>query len=274
MPQAADIQQLIEISRCIRRDIVEMIGYKKRGHFGGSLSVADILAVLYFYKMRHDPTRPNWEDRDRFILSKGHAAPALYAALAEARYFPREEFSRFKELGGLLEGHPNMKRTVGVEASTGSLGQGLAIANGIALGGKLLKKDFRVYALLGDGELNEGEVWEAAMLSAHYKFDNLVCLVDLNGLQAMGPTREIMNTASVEAKWRAFNWDVTVIDGHDLEQIITALNRADSITGKPSVIVCRTVKGKGVSFLENRVEYHHSSITKAQYEKALSELGA
>jgi len=273
LPRAKEIQQVIEISRWIRRDIVEMIGYKKVGHFGGSLSIVDILAVLFFYKMRHEPARPTWEDRDRFILSKGHGAAALYAALAEAGYFPREEFSQFKELGGSLEGHPNMKRTVGVEANTGSLGQGLAIANGIALGGKLLKKDFKVYVLLGDGETNEGQVWEAVMLSAHYKLDNLVCLVDLNGLQAMGPTREIMNTAPMDAKWSAFGWDVTVVDGHNVEQVMKALDRADLITGRPCVIICRTIKGKGISFLEGKTEYHHSSITKAQYKQALTELG-
>lgn len=250
-----------------------MIGYKKRGHFGGSLSIADILVVLYFYKMQHDPARPTWEDRDRFILSKGHAVPALYAALAEAGYFHRKEFSRFKELGGLLEGHPNMRRTVGIEASTGSLGQGLAIANGIALGGKLLHRNFAVYALLGDGEMNEGAVWEAMMLSPHYKLDNLICLVDLNRLQAMDYTAKIMNTDSLESRWRAFNWDTVVIDGHDIQQIIGALDRADSIKEKPSVIICRTVKGKGISFLENKVKSHHTCITKVQYEKALNELG-
>ncbi len=273
LQRAREIDQVIQISRRIRRDIVEMIGYKKAGHFGGSLSIADILAVLYFYKMRHHPARPTWEDRDRFVLSKGHGAPALYAALAEAGYFQREEFTSFKEQGGSLEGHPNMKRTVGIEANTGSLGQGLAIANGIALGGKLLKKDFKIYVLVGDGETNEGEIWEAAMLSAHYKLDNVVCLVDLNGLQAMGPTREIMNTAPMEAKWSAFGWDAQVINGHIAEEIMKALDRADSIKGKPCVIICKTVKGKGISFLEGKPEYHHSLITKAQYEQAVSELG-
>lgn len=273
MLEISDIQRVKQMAHRIRKDVLEMIGYKKTGHFGGSLSIVDIVAVLYFYKMRHDPTRPTWEDRDRFVLSKGHGAPAMYAALAEAGYFSREEFSRFKEQGGSLEGHPNKKRTVGVEANTGSLGQGLAIANGIALAGKVLKKNFNVYVLLGDGETNEGQVWEAVMLSVHYKLDNLVCLIDLNGLQAMGSTREIMNTAPMEAKWRAFGWGVTVVEGHNVQEIMEALDCTDTVIGKPCVIICRTVKGKGISFLEGKVEYHHSSITKAQYGQALRELG-
>lgn len=270
---ASTLQNLAATARKIRQDIVRMLGEARSGHPGGSLSAADIVTTLYFYEMNVDPHNPGWPDRDRFVLSKGHAAPVLYAALAEKGYFPVEELLTLRKLGSRLQGHPSMKHLPGVEFSTGSLGQGLSAANGMALAAKLDGRGYRVYVLLGDGEIQEGQVWEAAMAGAHYKLDNLVAFLDHNGLQIDGPTTQVMSPEPVTDKWRAFGWHVEEIDGHDFTEIIGALQKAREIKGKPTMIVARTVKGKGVSFMEDKVDWHGSAPNAEQTEQALCELG-
>lgn len=266
------LEELPAIARQIRIDILTMLTHAGSGHTGGSLSAVEILTVLYFVKMGHDPSNPQWPERDRFVLSKGHAAPALYTVLARCGYFNPEELMSLRKMGSILQGHPDMNTTPGVEISTGSLGQGLSIANGMALGLKLDKSSSRVYVLLGDGEVQEGQVWEAAMSAAHYKIDNLCALLDFNGLQIDGPVREIMNIEPLPDKWSAFGWDVCQVNGHDPEAILDALHRAEKVKGKPSLIICETVKGKGISFFENKVEYHGVSPTDKELEEALKEL--
>jgi len=256
----------------IRQDIIQMLVPAKSGHPGGSLSAADILAVLYFHEMQIDPENPKWAERDRFVLSKGHAAPVLYAALAERGYFPREELLHLRQTGHFLQGHPDMKKVPGVDMSTGSLGQGISAAGGMALAGKIDQKGYRVYCLLGDGELAEGLVWEAAMAAAHYKLDNLVAILDYNGLQIDGPNAEIMNSAPVADKWEAFGWHVIEVDGHDVEALIQALEEAKRVKGMPTMIIARTVKGKGVSFMENQVGWHGNAPSPEQAQIALAEL--
>jgi transketolase len=247
----------LNVTACrIRTDIVEMLNAAGSGHTGGSLSAADIVTALYFHKMKHDPQNPSWDGRDRFILSKGHAAPVLYAALARSGYFPVEELKTLRKLGSRLQGHPDSKSLPGVEVSTGSLGQGLSIACGLALAGRLDKKDWRVYALLGDGELQEGMVWEAAMTAAHYKLSNLTAIVDNNGLQIDGRCSDVMCVDPISDKFRSFGWDVIDIDGHDMTAIIDALDRAESHKLGPTAIVARTIKGKGCTLFEGKVEYH------------------
>jgi transketolase len=257
----------------IRKHIVKMITEAKSGHPGGSLSAVEILTALYFNTMKIKPEDPHWEDRDRFVLSKGHAAPVLYSALAERGYFPVEELDKLRKVGSMLQGHPDMKGTPGVDMSTGSLGQGLSAANGMALAGKLDKKDYRVYVLLGDGELEEGQVWEAAMSSAHYKLDNLTAFVDHNRLQIDGPIEKVMSPEPVADKFKAFGWNVITINGHDYKDIFDAIDNAKNTTGKPTMIVADTVKGKGVSFMENIAGWHGSAPSTEQCEKALLELG-
>lgn len=261
-------------AREIRKDIIKMLGEAGSGHPGGSLSAADIVTVLFFHELRIDPKRPDWPERDRFVLSKGHAAPVLYAALARRGFFPQEELMTLRKLDSRLQGHPDMRKVPGVDMSTGSLGQGLSVANGMALAARLDQKNYRVYALLGDGELDEGMVWEAAMASAHYKLDNLTAFVDHNGLQIDGPITEVMSPEPVADKWRAFGWHVLSIDGHDLEQIMDALNEAKTVKGKPTMIVAATVKGKGVSFMENQVGWHGVAPNPGEVAKALAELDA
>ncbi len=256
----------------IRRHIINMIHAAGSGHPGGSLSAADIVTTLYFREMRLDPEHPDWSDRDRFVLSKGHAAPVLYAALAERGYFPVEDLMTLRKLGSPLQGHPDMKKLPGVEMSTGSLGQGLSAANGMALAAKLDGRDYRVYVLLGDGELQEGQVWEAAMAAAHYGLDNLTAFVDFNGLQIDGPVTEVMSPLPLSEKWRAFGWEVIEIDGHDVEQIIEAVAKAKNVKGKPTVIIAETVKGKGVSFMEAQVDWHGTAPKDDQKEQAIAEL--
>ena len=265
--------KLTEIARLIRIDILKMLNRAGSGHTGGSLSAVEILTALYFSRMRYDPKRPRWEDRDRFILSKGHAAPALYATLARAGYFPREELMSLRKLGSRLQGHPDMKTTPGVEVSTGSLGQGLSMANGMALAARLDGKKSRVYVLMGDGEQQEGQIWEAAMTSSHYKIDNLCAFVDRNGLQIDGPTKEIMDIDPLVNKWKAFGWHVSAIDGHSFTDIFSALDEAETVEGVPSIIIASTVKGKGVSIFENKVKYHGVAPTDEELKIALSELG-
>ncbi len=257
----------------IRKDIIIMIGAAKSGHPGGSLSAADIVAALYFHVMRHDPKNPEWPDRDRFVLSKGHACPVLYAALAEAGYYPKEEIITFRNINSRLQGHPDMKKLPGVEFTTGSLGQGLSAANGMAIAGKLDGKDYRVFCMIGDGESQEGQIWEAAMAAVHYKLDNLTAITDFNGLQIDGPNCEIMNVQPLPDKWRAFGWNVIEIDGHDFVQILDALSPERKVEGKPTMIVARTVKGKGVSFMEGVCDWHGKAPNEEQVKQALSELG-
>ncbi|MGC7871776.1 transketolase [Desulfosporosinus sp. FKB] len=256
----------------IRQDIISMLVPAKAGHPGGSLSAADIVTTLYFKEMRINPQNPNWADRDRFVLSKGHAAPVLYAALAEKGYFPKDELLGLRQTGRMLQGHPDMKRTPGVDMSSGSLGQGLSVANGMALAGKLDKKDYQVYVLLGDGEVAEGQVWEAAMAAAHYKLDNLTAILDYNGLQIDGPTDSVMSSAPLADKWRAFCWHVIEVDGHDIEALEKAFAEAKQVKGKPTILIAKTVKGKGVSFMENQVGWHGSAPNAEQAEQALKEL--
>ena len=263
---------LKEKAAVIRCHIVRMLARAGSGHPGGSLSAADIVTVLYFKEMNLRPEDPYWPDRDRFVLSKGHAAPLLYAALAERGYFPVEELDTLRRLGSRLQGHPDSKKLPGVEVSTGSLGQGLAAANGMALAARLDGRDYRVYVLLGDGELQEGMVWEAAMASAHYRLDNLVALVDYNGLQIDGPVAQIMSVEPLADKWRAFGWHTLVIDGHDYGQITGALAEARAVRGRPVAVIARTVKGKGVSFMEGKVDWHGKAPTPAEAERALAEL--
>ncbi len=262
------------IATDVRIDIVEMIAAGGSGHPGGSLSAADILTVLHFHVMRLDPKRPEWEDRDRFILSKGHAAPALYAVLAERGYFPKDWLPTFSTDGSNLQKHPDMKVCPGVEASTGALGVGISMAIGVALDARVRKKDYRVYAMLGDGECDEGEVWEAAMCAAHFKVDNLTAVLDLNGLQVDGTTDQIMSLGPVTDKWRAFGWHVVDVDGHDIQAIAKAVEEAKQTKDRPTMIVARTVKGKGVSFVENQVQWHAGSFTPEQTEQAVAELRA
>ncbi|HIZ39718.1 MAG TPA: transketolase [Candidatus Anaerobutyricum stercoris] len=261
-----------EMAKKMRIDIIEEIAAAGSGHPGGSLSVTDILAVLYFDKMNINPADPKWEDRDRFVLSKGHVAPALYAALAEKGYFDKEALKTLRKNDSFLQGHPDMKGTPGVDISTGSLGQGLSIANGMALAGRLNQKDYCVYVVLGDGEIQEGQVWEAAMSSAHYKLDHVIAFLDYNGLQIDGTNDEVMTVRPVDEKFRSFGWDVQVIDGHDCEAIAAAVDQAKKAEGKPSIIICNTVKGKGVSFMENEVGWHGTAPNAEQAEKALAEL--
>ena len=249
-----------------------MLGEAGSGHTGGSLSAADMVACLYFWEMKLDPKKPDWEDRDRFVLSKGHAAPVLYAALAEKGFFPREYLKTLRKLGSPLQGHPDMRKLAGVEACTGSLGQGISWAVGMALAARIDQRDYRVYALLGDGELEEGMVWEAAMAAAHYRLDNLLALVDNNGLQIDGKIAEVMSPEPIADKFVAFGWNTLEIDGHDHRQIMEALNSARSFKGSPTAIIAHTTKGKGCSFMENRVEWHGTAPNREEMEKALAEL--
>ncbi len=257
----------------MRRDIVEMISEAGSGHPGGSLSAADIVATLYFGVMRHDPHDPSMPERDRFVLSKGHAAPVLYAALAEAGYFGRDHLVTLRRLGSILQGHPDCKKTPGVEVSTGSLGQGLSIANGIALGLRSNgNADSRVYCLMGDGELQEGQVWEAAMFAAHEGLDRVVAMVDYNGLQIDGSCSDVNDLGGIEAKFAAFGWRVLEVDGHDVPALLGAFGAAREVDGRPTVLVCKTVKGKGVSFMENNADWHGRAPSVDETECAFGEL--
>lgn len=262
------VAELEKIAKKLRYDIVIMIGAGKPGHLGGSCSIAELVAVLYFHKMRHDPKNPKWPDRDRFLLSKGHAALTQYAALAERGYFPKEKLNTLKDLGSILQGHPEMLRVPGIEANTGSLGQGLSIACGMALAGKLDKKNYHVYCIIGDGEIAEGQIWEASMTAAFYKLDNLVAILDKNGVQATGPIVERYDTNPHPDKWKAFGWSVSEIDGHNVTQIADALDNADKIKGQPVMIIAHTVKGKGVPFAEGKADFHHGIMTQQQFETA------
>lgn len=258
----------------VRKNIIEEVYSAGSGHPGGSLSCADILTVLYFKQMKEDYRNPKDPDRDRFVLSKGHASPVLYSVLAEKGYIPKEDLLTFRQATSYLEGHPSLKDVPGVDMTTGSLGQGISAACGMAQMGKLDKKDYRVYAILGDGELQEGQVWEAMMYAAHYKLDNLTAFLDHNGLQIDGDITKIMSPEPVGAKFEAFGWNVVLIDGHDINQIDDAIERAKSTKGKPTMIVAETVKGKGVSYMENQFGWHGKAPNKEQRDQAIAELDA
>lgn len=260
------------VAKRLRRHIISMIGKASSGHPGGSLSAVEIVTALYFSVLRHKPLDPCWSERDRFILSKGHAAPLLYAVLAECGYFPVEELLTLRKLGSRLQGHTDCRLIPGVEMTAGALGQGLSFAAGVALASRLDSKDYRVYVLLGDGECDEGQVWEAAMAAAHFKIDNLVAIVDKNGLQLDGWNRDIMNLEPFTEKWQAFGWHAISVDGHDLAELGGAFEQAKLIKGQPSVIIAHTVKGKGVSFMENKVDFHGKAPNAAEVEMALKEL--
>ena len=258
----------------IRKHAIDGVYSASSGHPGGSLSVADILSVLYFDEMNIDPKNPKDPSRDRFVLSKGHCAPALYGALAERGFIPKEDIKTFRKTDSYLQGHPDMKGTPGVEMSTGSLGQGICAANGMALAAKLDNKDYRVYAALGDGELEEGQVWEAAMFAAHYKLDNLCAFVDFNGLQIDGDITKVMNPTPIDKKFEAFGWNVIIIDAHSIEEIKAALKQARETKGKPTVVIAKSIKGKGVSYMENNAAWHGAAPKEDEYNQAIKELDA
>lgn len=266
-----DILELKKKAVEIRKDILKMLMLAGSGHTGGSLSLVEILVSLYYHKLNINPKDPKWRERDRLLLSKGHGCPALYAVLADKGYFPKADLWTLRKLGSKLQGHPQIGLS-GVEASSGSLGQGLSIANGMALASRLDKLSYRVYCIMGDGETNEGQVWEAAMTASHYKLDNVCAIIDFNGLQIDGFCCEIKDMGPYIHKWRDFGWNTIETDGHDIEKLIKALDEASSFKGKPSVIIAHTIKGKGVSFVENKVEWHGIAPKKEEYEKAIGGL--
>ena len=267
-----DNKEIENKAREIRKDIIEQVYRASSGHPGGSLSIADIMAVLYFDELNIDEKNPTWEDRDRLILSKGHCSPALYGALAERGYFEKETLKGFRNINSKLQGHPNMNDVPGVDMSSGSLGQGLSVSNGIAISGKLDNKNYRVYCILGDGEIEEGQVWEAAMASNKYKLDNLCVIVDNNNLQIDGTIEEVMSSYPIDKKFESFGFNVICIDGHNIREIKNAFEIARNTKGKPTCIIAKTVKGKGVSFMENQVGWHGKAPNQEQYEIAMREL--
>ena len=265
------IKELEEKAKQIRRLIIQMLAEAGSGHPGGSLSATDLITVLFFSVLRHNPKEPLWPDRDRFHMSKGHCCPLWYAVLGESGYFSKDKLLTLRQFGSMLQGHPD-RRTPGVDVASGSLGQGLSVGLGMSLAAKMDKKDYRVYVLLGDGESQEGNIWEAAMAAAHYKCDNLCAMLDYNGFQIDGKIKDIMNLEPIVAKWQAFGWHTIEIDGHNIKEILTAYEEARSTKGSPSIIVAHTIKGKGVSFMENVVDFHGRAPTKEEASKALKEL--
>lgn len=266
------VEELKKMAVSVRKDIVEMIANVNSGHPGGSLSAADLVTALYFHVMNHNPADPHWEDRDRFILSKGHACPALYSCMARTGYFPMEELKTLRQINSRIQGHPEVRKLPGIEASTGSLGQGLSIGLGLAEGAKVQNKSYRTYVLTGDGELDEGQVWESALYGGHKSVDNLVAIVDSNKQQLDGWVKDIMPLGPLADKWVSFGWEVIEIDGHDMQQILDAFAKAETIKGKPTVIIANTIKGKGVSFMENNLEFHGAAPSESQLKQALQEL--
>ena len=266
-----DKLHLQKIALEIRKGALTAVYTAASGHPGGSLGIAELLAYLYFEEMHVDPKNPKDPDRDRFVLSKGHTSPALYAALAEKGFFPKEDLKTFRQKDSYLQGHPDMKHIPGVDMSTGSLGQGISAACGMALSGKISEKKYRVWTILGDGECEEGQVWEAAMFAAHYGLNNLCAFVDFNGLQIDGPVTEVMNPTPLDTKFAAFGWNTLVIDGHDFDQIASAVEAAKR-SAKPPAVICKTIKGKGVSYMENNVAYHSSGISGELYKRAVLDL--
>lgn len=272
MSEFLKIQNLQKIAKDVRKDIVEMLYSAQSGHPGGSLSITDILTTLYFYEMNINVNNPKDENRDRLILSKGHCSPALYSCLAEKGFFPKEDLKTFRKINSYLQGHPDMKKIPGVDMTSGSLGQGLSVANGIAIAGKLDNKSYRVYCIMGDGEIEEGQIWEAAMASSKYKLDNLCAIVDNNNLQIDGKIEDVMSPYPINKKFESFGFNVIEIDGHNFEEIINAFEDAKKVKEKPTVIIAKTVKGKGVSYMENQVGWHGKAPNEEEYKLALEEL--
>lgn len=271
MEKIKDIEKLSDIAKKIRKGIIEAVYSGQSGHPGGSLSIADIMTVLYFYEMNINPENPKDENRDRLVLSKGHCAPALYSTLANRGFFEVEELQTLRKIESRLQGHPDMNKIPGVDMTTGSLGQGLSAANGMAMAGKLNNKDYRVYCIMGDGEIEEGQVWEAAMASNKYKLDNLCVIVDNNNLQIDGTIEEVMSSYPIDEKFKSFGFQVINIDGHDIDEILKAFEVAKNIKNKPTCIIAKTIKGKGVSFMENKVEWHGKAPNEEQYNQAIKE---
>ena len=267
-----NIEDLKQKAKEIRKDIIEEVYSANSGHPGGSLSIADIMAVLYFNELNIDEKNPRWEERDRLVLSKGHCSPALYAALAERGFFEKEKLKTFRKIDSSLQGHPDLNKVPGVDMTSGSLGQGLSVANGMAIAGKIDKKSYRVYAIVGDGEIEEGQIWEAAMTANKYKLDNLCVIVDNNNLQIDGTIEEVMSSYPIDKKFESFGFNVINIDGHDYEQILKAFETAKNTKEKPTCIIAKTIKGKGVSFMENKSEWHGKAPSEEQYNQAINEL--
>lgn len=267
-----DVQQLQEKARHFRKEILETIAEARSGHPGGSLSSVEILISLYYYKLRHKPNNPQWPLRDRFIMSKGHASPVLYVTLANCGYFPKDELKTFRKIETRLQGHVHIG-VPGVELSTGSLGQGLSVANGIALGAKVRNVKFNIYCLLGDGEIQEGQVWEAAMTAAHHRLDNICAILDYNKVQENGPVAEIKNEEPLVGKWKHFGWHVVEVDGHKFSELFTAFDQFDTVKDKPFIIIAHTVKGKGVSFMEGQSKWHGKAPKQEELRQALKDLG-
>lgn len=268
------VTELSIIANKVRKNALTAVYSAASGHPGGSLSIADVLTLLYFEVMNVDPKNPRMEDRDRLVLSKGHTAPALYGTLAERGFFPVEDMPKFRHMGSYLQGHPDMNKVPGVDMSTGSLGQGVSVAGGMALAAKLNNKDYRVYSILGDGELEEGQVWEQAMFAPHYKLDNFTIFIDNNGLQIDGDITKVMNPTPIDEKFRAFGWHVIVTDAHDFNKLLDAVNEAKATKGKPTAVIMKSVKGKNVSFMENNAAWHGAAPKKDDYDKAIAELDA
>lgn len=266
------IRELEQMARKVREDIINEVYYAKSGHPGGSLSIADILTVLYFKEMNINPQNPSWEDRDRLVLSKGHCSPALYSCLANRGYFPIEDLKTFRNSNSYLQGHPDKNKVPGVDMTTGSLGQGLSCANGMAIAGKMNKKDYRVYCILGDGEIEEGQIWEAAMAANKYKLDNLCIVVDNNNLQIDGTIEEVMSSYPIDEKFKSFGFQIINIDGHDIDEIIKAFEVAREVKEKPTCIIAKTIKGRGITFMENQAGWHGKAPNEQQYEQAIGEL--
>lgn len=272
MIDSIELQNLQEKANNIRKNIVEMVYNAASGHPGGSLSIADVLTALYFKELNIDVNNPKDENRDRVVLSKGHCSPALYSTLAEKGFLPKEDLKTFRKIDSYLQGHPDMKKITGVDMTSGSLGQGLSIANGMALAGKLDNKDYRVYCICGDGEIQEGQIWEAAMSSSHYKLDNICVIIDNNNLQIDGSVDKVMNPYPIDKKFESFGFNVLVIDGHNFDEIIDALESAKQMKGKPTAIIAKTTKGKGVSFMENQAGWHGKAPKEEEYKLAMEEL--
>ena len=267
-----NIEDLKMKAKKIRKDIIEEVYNANSGHPGGSLSISDIMAVLYFNELRIDEKNPRWEERDRLVLSKGHCSPALYAALAERGFFDKEDLKSFRKIESNLQGHPDLNKVPGVDMTSGSLGQGLSIANGMAIAGKMDNKDYRVYTILGDGEIEEGQVWEAAMTANKYKLDNLCVIVDNNNLQIDGTIEEVMSSYPIDEKFKSFGFNVLTIDGNNIEEILSAFEIAKQTKNKPTCIIAKTIKGKGVSFMENKAEWHGKAPNEEEYEEAMKNL--
>lgn len=272
MIEKQTVSQLIQTAKQVRRNIIELVGVGRAGHLGGSCSAADVITALYFHSAKYDPKNTKWPDRDRILLSKGHAALCQYAALGELGVIDKSEFSKVKSLGAMLQGHPDMTKCPGIEANTGSLGQGLSIALGMALGLRLEGKESRVFCITGDGELAEGQIWEAAMAAASFKVDNLVAIVDKNRVQATSTVKDVLDSGDIAAKFQAFGWETVEIDGHDMTAITDALDKAKSVKGKPFALIADTIKGKGISFAEGKASYHNGVLTQELFDQAMAEL--